>query len=122
MEKNGPSGHETGRSQSEEEEEVKKKKFRAHERPALRHGRKTMRSVEICSTSFANSATQSRNAAGEHKQKHEHDHMTAQEPCSAVAMTLAAGGEEGAEAVVHEDPAVLRLRRAMPLPPAMGIA
>ena len=35
------------------EEVKKKKKFRAHERPALRHGRKTMRSVEICSTSFA---------------------------------------------------------------------
>lgn len=49
------------------------------------------------------------------------DHMTAQEPCSAVATTLA-GGEAEAEAVVHEDPAVLRLRRAMPLPPAMGIA
>jgi hypothetical protein len=49
------------------------------------------------------------------------DHMTAQEPCSAVAMTLA-GGEAEAEAVVQEDPAVLRLRRAIPLPPGMGIA
>ena len=108
-----------GRSQSQEVK--KKKKFRAHERPALRHGRKTMRSVEICSTSLANSAAQSRNAAGEQKHKLKHDHMTAQEPCSAVAMTLA-GGDAEAEAVVQEDPAVLRLRRAMPLPPAMGIA
>lgn len=49
-------------------------------------------------------------------------YMTAQEPCSAVAMTLAAGGEAEAETEVQEDPAVLRLRRAMPLPPAMGIA
>jgi hypothetical protein len=54
--------------------------------------------------------------------KHKHDHMTAQEPCSAVATTLAAGGEAEADTEVQEDPAVLRLRRAMPLPPAMGIA
>ena len=52
----------------------------------------------------------------------QHDHMTVQEPCSAVATTLAAGGEAGTDAVVQEDPAVLRLRRAMALPPAMGIA
>lgn len=95
-----------------EEEEV-----RAHERPALRHGRKTMRSFEICPTSFANLA-QPRKRCREAK----NDHMTVQEPCSAVATTLATGGEAGAEAVVQEDPAVLRLRRAMPLPPAMGIA
>lgn len=43
---------EIGRSQSEIRSE-EKEEFRAHERPALRHGRKTMRSVEICSTSFA---------------------------------------------------------------------
>lgn len=38
-------------------------------------------------------------------------HMTAQELCCAVASTLA-GGKLPAEAVVHEDPAVLRLRLA----------
>ena len=79
-----------------------------------------MRSFEICPTSFANSGPTTQTLQGS-KVQHNH-HMTVQEPCSAVATTLAAGGEAGAEAVVQEDPAVLCLRRAMPLPPAMGIA
>ena len=86
-----------------------------------------MRSFEILFDLFYQTRpNHARNAAGSKAQhstaQHKCDHMTAQEPCSAVAMTLAAGGEAGAEAVVQEDPAVLRLRRAMPLPPAMGIA
>jgi hypothetical protein len=44
--------------------------------------------------------------------------MTTQALCSA----LTAGGEVEAEAVVHEDPAVLCLRRARALPFVMGMA
>jgi hypothetical protein len=91
---------------------------RAHERPALRSREENhalcLRFVSTSLSLFASHAVYS-NATVKLC-----DHMTTQLPCSAVATTLAGGDE--AEAVVHEEPAVLRLRRARPLPYAMGIA
>lgn len=112
---------EIGRSQSEKE--VKRKKsFERTKDPRFVTGGKPCARLRFVRPLLPTRPPPITQRCREQKHKYKCDHMTAQEPCSAVAMTLAVGGEEGAEAVVHEDPAVLRLRRAMPLPPAMGIA
>lgn len=98
------------RAKSREENHALHETFRPFCQPAATVHYLRFSHTHICISSPL-SLVLSRCGSSQQKVQAASIHMTAQELCCAVASTLA-GGKLPAEAVVHEDPAVLRLRLA----------